>query len=230
MSEATAPSLQVIGNDAYYQGKDGRFYRFNGTKALCISAALADARYQVLSAAHSAARYYVLAQREGERCILVYAVESGMWFIEDAADISRLLNIASTPCALVGVHSERLESAPQNTDVLLLEKSTVQAEENSSVEWFCQSGLLGFEALHFHLIDKLAIAFESEVGARVEILVRYDANGQFEPLAAFVSQKKCLKTIPLALRRCQFFELMLRGRGMSKIYRLSYFTQEGSEK
>ena len=74
------------------------------------------------------------------------------------------------------------------------------------------------------------LAFESEIGARVEVLVRYDGEGDYVLLAGFVSQKRCLKTVHIPLKRCQFFEMKLRGTGFSKIYQLSYFTQEGSEK
>ena len=224
---AGACSLQVIGKSAYYMGIDGRFYRFNGQSAGEISTALGERRYQVLSAAHSQSKYYALAEDEsGQRCLLVYNTASGTWWVEDATYLEKVCNIRGRACAVSFIDS----SSGTAADILLLEKWNIPQSEKNTVEWFCESGLLGLESDYYQYISNLKITFESEVGATVEVLAKYDNDTAYTPLARFVSKTKGTRTEKIAVRRCEFMRLKLVGTGFSKIYRISYLTQQGSEK
>ena len=79
-------------------------------------------------------------------------------------------------------------------------------------------------------MQKLQITFESESGSRLEGLARYDEQGDYVPLGSFIAHKKQTKTLRFALRRCAFLRVKIRGKGFSKIYAITYFFEQGSEK
>ena len=224
---AGACSLQVIGTSAYFMGTDGRFYRFQSQGTTDISAALGEQRYMPLSAAHSRSKYYCLATTDsGEKQLLVYNALSGTWWVEDAAFIRKIGNIRGRACALC----DATDGADTAADILLLEKWNIPQSEQNTVEWFCESGLLGLESDDYQSVSNLKITFESEVGATVEVLAKYDNDTAYTPLARFVSKTKGTRTEKIAVRRCAFMRLKLVGTGFSKIYRISYLIQQGSEK
>ena len=226
-----AASLQVIGERAYYVGYDGRVYCFNGSRASVISDAFGEERYTARGAAHSAEKYYLLAENEKGRRIFVYNTRSGMWFAEDAQGVDALCSIGAKPCALSALKGTLAGGSNQSfTEVLLLEDARRGAPRNTAAPWSCESPLLGFEEEDYSFVSALKLSFESEVGASLEVLIRYENEAAFTSLGKFISRKKGLQSIKLPLRRCAFFTLKLRGEGLTKLYRLSYTTQQGSEK
>ncbi|MBR0414031.1 MAG: hypothetical protein IJI67_03035 [Clostridia bacterium] len=224
---ADACSLQVIDKNAYYMGIDGRVYRFNGQQAFAVSAPLGEVRYTALASAHTAETYRLLVEEEnGQRFLLVYNTVRGTWFKEDAAQIDTLLNLQGRACAL----SHGSEAAGAVTEIVALDRRLVPAPEHNRVAWWCESGLLGLESDCYRYFARLHITFESEAGATLEVLARFDNESDYTPLATFVSERKGTRTQSVPLRRCAFLRLKLRGTGVSKIYHISYETTQGGEK
>lgn len=227
ISADSACSLQVIGKSAYYMGIDGRVYRFNGQSSVCISGAWGDEQYTPLSSAHTAEKYRLLVEdKDHKRLMFVYNTETGMWWVEDAAEFEKLTNIQGRACALTGVNNE--DGAA--TEVVLLDKWDVPEHENNQIEWSCESGLLGLESDYYQYISNLKLTFESEVGARLDVYAKFDNETDYNLLASFVSEKKGTRCEKIHIRRCAFMRLKLKGKGFSKIFRISYLTAQGGEK
>ena len=224
-----ANSLQVIDNAAYYIACDGNVYRFNGTHAVCISAALGMVRYTPLCAAHSMKKYYLLVTDEsGAKKLLVYNTQSGLWFCEDGEEIAILLNIRETPCALI--ESEVLNTQAWHSEVLALEKRLPANTAQNGVHWWCESGLLGFEYDERHYISDLKLRFESEAGAAVKVFAKYGSDTAYTHLATYFSAKKGIYTKKIPLKRCPYMRLKIAGTGFSKIFSISYKFSRGSER
>ncbi|MBQ3431584.1 MAG: hypothetical protein IJG23_02250 [Clostridia bacterium] len=220
-----AESLQVIGKSAYYMGADGKVYRFNGSDSVCISLAFGDERYTVLGSAHSQDKYYLHLQKGDEKLLFVYHTTTGMWFIEDADDLDKVQNIRNQAVAFLPLSGET-----KQTEILLLDKWEIPKVECNTVKWWCESGLFGLESDYYRYISNLKITFESEVGATVEVFAKFDSDDAYTPLAKYISQKQGTRTEKINIKRCEFMRLKIQGTGFSKIYRISYLTQQGSEK
>lgn len=225
-----AESLQVIGKSAYYMGADGRVYRFNGSDSVCISQAFGDERYTVLGSAHSQDKYYLHLQKGDEKLLFVYHTTTGVWFIEDADDLNKIQNIRNQAVAFIENSSLHTSGNRPEMDIVLLDKWNIPETEQNTVEWECVSGLFGFESDFYRYISNLKITFESEVGATVEVFAKFDDDDAYTPLAKYISKKKSTRTEKISIKRCEFMRLKIKGIGFSKIYRISYLTQQGSEK
>ena len=234
ISSAAACSLQVIGKSAYYMGIDGRFYRFNGQSTACISKALGDVRYTPLSSAHSGERYYVLAEEttaaDAPRRLLVYNTATGLWWKEDADRLERLCNLRGQACAIAGFTCREGGSDVLHSDVLLLDAWEVPPQENNRVAWSCESGLFGLESDRYQYLSKLRLTFESEAGASLEVLARFDNEAVYTPLAKYIARQKGTQSCAIPLKRCAFVRFKIRGIGFSKVYAISCRMAEGGEK
>ena len=228
MDAQCACSLQVIGKYAYYMGIDGRFYRLNASGATVISRALGDKRYVPLSSAHSGEKYYVLVREvhSDTRRLLVYNTLSGTWWAEDAADVEALTCVQAKACALMRCESE----AGIRTDIMILEPWEIPDSENNAVQWWCESGLIGLESDTCAYLSAVKITLESEKGARLEVLAKYEEDAAYVSLGTFLSRKKGMHSLEIPLRRSEYLRLKIRGTGFSKIYALRLITIQAGEK
>ena len=227
IAPSCADSLQVIGKFAYYMGIDGRIYRFNGSEAQCISAALGNKRFEVIAAAHTVRKYYLLVNEQGTRRLYVYSTDTAEWFCEDAHQMSTVFSLNANACALYTVSGA---NALTCSEIAVLDAWQPSAVQGDDVTWWCESGLLGFENDTYTYISNLKLRLESEVGARVDILAKYDNEPAYTHLATFISTSKAMKTEKISVRRCAFMRLKIRGHGRSKIYSVAYQMTQGSEK
>lgn len=229
-----AESLQVIGKSAYYMGADGRVYRFNGSDSVCISQVFGDERYTepgtVLGSAHSQDKYFLQIQKGDKKMLFVYHTATGMWFIEDADDIDKVQNIRNQAVAVMYNESLYTNSNQPETAIVLLDKWDIPETEQNTVEWECVSGLFGLESDFYQFISNLKLTYQSEVGAFIEVLVQYDEGNAWEPVFKEVSDRKQTKTAKIRVKRCAFMRLKIRGKGFSKIFRITYLKEQGSEK
>lgn len=225
-----AESLQVIGKSAYYMGADGRVYRFNGSDSVCISQAFGDERYTVLGSAHSQDKYYLHTQKCDKKLLFVYHTTTGVWFIEDADDLDKVQNIRNQAVAFTENDSLHTSGTRPEMDIVLLDKWDILETEQNTVEWECVSGLFGLESDFYQFISNLKLTYQSEVGASIEVLVQYDEGNDWEPVFKEVSDRKQTKTAKIRVKRCAFMRLKIRGKGFSKIFRITYLKEQGSEK
>lgn len=231
MTEQGAKSLQVIGKSAYFMGNDSRFYRFSHTGMQCISEALGEQVFTPLSSAHGTEKYYLLAQKaNGERCLLVYNTLTGVWWCEDADNIQSIFTLRTEAAAISTYRAQQGGTDLYFSDILALEKRPVPTPQPNKINWFCESGILFSDDEYYRYVSDLKICFESEAGARLEVLAKFDEEQAYTPLASFVAQKTHVRSEKIPLKRCACLRLMFRGQGMSKIHSLSFKTTQGSEK
>lgn len=224
-----AHSLQVINEAAYYMACDGNVYRFDGTHAVCISAALGMQAYAPLCSAHSMKKYYLLvADESGNRKLLVYNTQTGFWFCEDGEDIACIFNLRETPCALI--QSEVLNAQAWHSELMAIEQRLPANTAQNGVHWWCESGLLGFEYDEQQYISDLKLRFESEEGAAVSVFAKYGSDTAYTRLATYFSAQKGVYTKKIPLKRCPYMRLKIAGTGFSKIFSVSYKFSKGSER
>ena len=211
-------SLALLGNTLFYKAIDG-IYVYDGASSHKISDAFGSDTYTDAVGGAASQKYYVTMKHSesGERSLFVYDTTLGVWHKEDDADIAFF--------------------ARNKTDLYLYDKSDgvlynvngSTNKESDPVEWYCESGNIGFSTPDSKYISKLQIRMVAPVGSHVSLYAQYDSDGYWEYIGGLDGTSLRAFTIPFMPRKCDHFKIRIEGKGECKIYSMSKVMLEGGE-
>ena len=200
----------------YFHGKDG-VYAYDGASKQMISEALGTERYGNAVGGCIGGKYYIsMADGSGGYTLFVFDRGSGMWHREDN---TRARFFAAYGGDLFFVDGDRR---------LVTVNGSVGVSEGA-VEWYAESGRIGFAAPDSRYIGKIQLKMSIPVGSRLKVYIQYDSDGYWEFMGAIEGKNASSFTLPIMPRKCDHFSFKLCGVGDCKIFSITKTYEIGGE-
>ena len=215
VKKGASRSLAIASELLLYQSPDG-ICAYDGSLPNLISAPVFDL-CQKDGVAGSYQNKYYLSVKDGENNshLLVFDIAKGLWHREDALSVESFCR-----------HKDALYFVCDNGK--LLAYGQTKGEEESPVSFMVQTAALGIDQLTKKYLLGLHVRLKLPLGAKLRISVQYDGRGDYRHLGSIRGKGEHFVTLPIKLRRCDFFRLRLEGQGDMKLYSLTRFLEGGS--
>jgi hypothetical protein len=221
-------SIAVINGICYYKGVDG-IYAFDGAQApVLISKDITGEWYDAVGGADGDKYFVSMKDAAGNWSLFVYDTKSGMWYREDAVQISFADNVASNSLFVVG---QKLFSRNHyaGIDSLTGTGSAFVATQENAFDWYAESGdVLALYPDHKY-VTQLQVTLEMAADSTLSIAFMYDGDGVWRPGISLTGAKlKGIVIIPVKPRRCQYFKYKISGHGEAKVYSVTKVMEQGA--
>jgi hypothetical protein len=154
----------------------------------------------------------------GERRLFVFDSTLGIWHVEDESDISHIIR-----------HKNDVYLYDKTADTLYSVRSTPENAEEKRVDWYCESGIIGFSTHDTKYISKLQLRLSLPVGSYVSFFIEYDSDEYWEFIGSIEGTSLRAFSVPIMPRKCDHFRLRIEGEGECKIFSISKVMSEGGE-
>lgn len=218
LQDGSHKSLSIASNILFYKAADG-VYTYNGASYDKISEALGKEAYTDAIGCATASKYYLsMVGEDNERKLFVFDTKLGLWHVEDDINVSHIIN-----------HKGGVYLYDKTDSILYTVGSTPENAESDDVEWYCESGIIGFSTHDSKYISKLQLRLSLPVGSNVSFLIEYDSDGYWEFIGSLEGVSLRAFSIPILPRKCDHFKIRIEGKGECKIYSISKVMVEGGE-
>lgn len=214
-------SAVIVSEILYYRSPLG-VMAFTGYQPTNISPNL-SLEHTTGGVAGSNGREYFLCVRSKDDTekysLFKYDLQYKLWIKEDDVNVSSITNIGND--LYITIETKDTIEVEGETKTIITRTPYItnqQNDEGMNLEWFArfmpyietQGGVrqAGY--------TRLVLRFDMAPGSRFKIKVRYD-DGRWEDAWTQPKTKKLTYTVPLRIKRCDKFELMLEGKGQTKI-------------
>lgn len=209
-------SLAIVGEVLYYHSATD-ICAYDGALPVSVSQDLGQERYSGAVAGSMGSKYYIsMADSNGIYQLFVYDTARNLWHREDNLEIRHFATIG-----------HQLYGLDASGRILSMDGS--QGESEGKVSWSAESGPIGLERMDQQMTSRLAIRLKPEAGSDVDVYIRYDGEGEWIHGANLRGDGLGSRVIPLLPRRCEYYNLRLRGRGPCLVYGVSAVQEEGSD-
>ena len=200
----------------YFHGKDG-IYAYDGASKQKISEALGTDRYRDAVGGIINGKYYVSMRDSSDTYTLfVFDRASGMWHKEDS--------------------TQAVFFAPFKGDLYMVDNkyciSTINGSQGvleGDVEWYAESGRIGFITPDSKYIGKIQLKMLIPVGSSIKVYIQYDSDGYWEFKGAVEGKNALSFNLPIMPRRCDHFSIKLSGKGECKVFSITKTYETGGE-
>lgn len=214
-------SLCVINGVLYYKGVEG-IYAYDGSLPVLISSSLGEVRYYNAVSGTILDRYYVsMKDGAGKAHLFVYDTSTGMWAKEDNTDAMMFCKS--------GDELYYIDNADKKLKSIRGTLPFEDGAEEDDIDWYAESGNIGFSMPDKKHLAKLQIRLSMELGTNVCIYLQYDSSGNWEHVCNLSGTGTRSFIVPIIPRRCDHFKYMVAGRGGCKIFSVTKTIEEGSE-
>ncbi len=203
-------SIAELGGVLYYLSHAG-FCAYNGGEPYCVSPQL-PISYRAAAASCDGIRYYAAAIREnGNRDLLVYDPDKGVWYREDDTAFTQFLRYGN---CLYGVADD---------GVWMFGKG------EESVSWSLTTQPTYYDTLRYKGVYNMRLLLDVEADTTVSVSISHD-DGDFIPCAV-LSKTAGLKShrIPIRFRSCDSFRIRIEGQGKAVIHALELSVYQGGK-
>jgi hypothetical protein len=152
----------------------------------------------------------------------VYDTKKGIWSKEDNTKARGFCKYAND--LLFVDDSNELKSVSGN---LPLNDADERLEKE--VDWFAESGPIGYLSPDNKYVSKIGIRITLEFGTNVDFYIQYDSMGEWEHKFNMSGSGTRTFTVPIVPKRCDHFRYKIVGRGACKIHSLTKTIEEGSD-
>lgn len=215
VASGSSKSICLADSMLYFHGKDG-IYVYDGASKQKISDALGNERYKNAVGGFAGGKYYVsMLNGEGKANLFVFDQRTGMWHKED-----------STPVRFFAPYGGDLYMVVNDT-ILTLNGS--QGVSEGDVEWYAETGKIGFATPDSKYIGKLQLKMILPAGSSLQVYIQYDSDGYWEYKGPVVGLNSVCFALPIMPRRCDHFAIKLSGKGDCKIFSITKTYEAGGE-
>ncbi|MBQ8836447.1 MAG: hypothetical protein IJ002_03160 [Clostridia bacterium] len=215
VAAGSGKSLCVIGGVLYYHGRDG-VYRYSGAGSEMISGALGKGNFKNAVGGSCDRKYYLsMDDANNEAVLFVFDTVNGIWHKEEAAHIE---HFAAFNGDLYFIGNDQLCTIGGSA-----------GEPEKDIEWFAETGRIGFIYPDSQYVGKIQLRMTLPVGSSVNLYIEYDSDGYWEALGSMEGRNSVSFSIPVMPSRCDHFRIKLSGIGECKIYSITKTLEVGGE-
>lgn len=212
----------------YYSPSGVVMYSPGGEPTVISEDAFGAEKYISGSAGKHKGKYVICLEKEsGEYDLMVYDTESGQWLKEDdecfdyTASYRDVMYFHSLKTGYIGCMNADEDS------LIHLESGSSELLEENDLEFMLLSGDLYDSYAEKKYIQKVELTFELESG-EVSLWVSTNFSAFEKVRTRYATDKKSF-AVALHPKRCDHFRILLKGRGMLRLYGITITTEEGSQ-
>lgn len=210
-------SLVIVEETVYYKSRTD-VCAYSGSLPVSVSEALGEMRYTDARAGAEGSLYYISMQDErGAWHLMVYDTVKRMWRREDNTKA-----LAFTTCdgRLWWIDEDKKQLVCRTSEGLDAEKDFA---------WQVESGVIGFQQVGNKYVNRFTVRAELDKGASIYMEMQVD-DGLWQRMITYARPGLRSFNIPVLPRRCDHLKLRFGGKGGCKIYSVSKYLREGSER
>jgi hypothetical protein len=218
LADGSHKSLSIASNTLYYKSEDG-IYAYNGASYAKISDALGKTYHTDAIGCATSDKYYVSMVGEDEkRRLYVFDGTLNLWHVEDDINVSHMVR-----------HKNDVYLFDDSKDTLYTVRSTPENAESGDIEWYCESGIIGFSTPDSKYISKIQLRLSLPLGSNVSFFIQYDSDEYWEFVGSLTGTSLRAFSIPIMPRKCDHFRIRIEGKGECKIFSISKVMEEGGD-
>lgn len=214
-------SLTIINEVLYYKSATG-VCSYDGSLPYSISDDLGETTYGEAVGGALGDLYYVSMRDNSGYCLFVYDTKKGIWSKEDNIEAHGFCKFGND--LLFVDEKDVLKSVGGS-----LPLGVPEEELEKDVEWYVESGPLGYLSPDNKYVSKIGIRITLEFGTNVDFFIQYDSVGEWEHKFNMSGSGTRTFTVPIIPKRCDHFRYKIVGRGACKIHSLTKTIEEGSD-
>lgn len=216
-------SIAVLNEILYYKSSSG-ICGYNGSLPYSISDDLGDVKYYDAVAGATGDRYYVSMRDEKNKySLFVFDSKKGIWCKED-----------DTKALYFCKHTNDLYFIDDNDNMMKSIGGTLplyaqEAKVEDKVDWFVESGAIGYSSPDNKYVGRINIRLALEFGTNVDLYLQYDSSGEWKHIINMSGKGTRTFSVPIIPRRCDHFKYKIAGKGGCKIYSITKTIEGGSD-
>lgn len=223
VQKGSEKSLCIMNEILYYKSTQG-ICGYDGSLPASLSDALGETRYYDAVSGTIGDRYYIsMRDAENNWNMFVYDSSKGIWSREDATQAMFFCK-HEDDLYYVDAKDKMLKSI---RGTLLYDAAEKGIEED--VEWFVESGVIGYLSPDNKYISRINIRLQMDYGTNIDFYLQYDSEGEWEHKFSMSGTGTRTFTIPVIPKRCDHFRYKLSGKGACKVYSIANTIEEGSD-
>ncbi len=209
-------SLAVVGERLLYRSPAG-IMAYDGSLPQCVSGALGEVSYRNAVAGALGDKYYVsMTDGAGAPHLFVYDTRRGFWHREDDTSVLHFARCGSELYFVDG-------------DGRLMCVCGSEGSLEEELHWQADTGIMGYTTVEQKYVSRFLLRMRLEEGASVDAYIRYDSRGDWHHAGHAEGGGLGTFLLPLRPRRCDCFEVRLRGKGDVCIYSFARVFEKGSD-
>lgn len=210
-------SLVIVEETVYYKSRVD-VCAYGGSLPVSVSDALGETRYTDARAGAEGSLYYIsMVDEKGVWHLMVYDTAKGMWHREDN---TRAMMFTTCDGRLWWIDEDRKQLVCRVSDGL-------DAEQDFA--WQAESGIIGFQQVGNKYVSRFTVRAELDKGANIYMEMQVD-DGLWQRMITYARPGLKSFNIPVLPRRCDHLKLRFGGKGGCRIYSVSKYLREGSER
>ena len=210
-------SLVIVEETVYYKSRTD-VCAYSGSLPVSVSEALGEMRYKDARAGAEGNLYYISMQDErGAWHFMAYDTTKRMWHREDS---TRAMMFTTCDGRLWWIDEDKKQLVCRVSDGL---------EEEKDFAWQAKSGIIGVQQVGNKYVSRFTIRAELDKGANIYMEMQVD-DGLWQRMITYARPGLRSFNIPVLPRRCDHLKLRFGGKGGCKIYSVSKYLREGSER
>lgn len=210
-------SLVIVEETVYYKSRTD-VCAYSGSLPVSVSEALGEMRYKDARAGAEGNLYYISMQDEqGAWHLMAYDTAKRMWHREDN---TRAMMFTTCDGRLWWIDEDKKQLVCRVSDGL---------EEEKDFAWQAESGIIGFQQVGNKYVSRFTVRAELDKGANIYMEMQVD-DGLWQRMITYARPGLRSFNIPVLPRRCDHLKLRFGGKGGCKVYSVSKYLREGSER
>jgi hypothetical protein len=216
-------SLSILNEVLYYKSASC-VCGYNGSLPYSISDDLGDDKYYDAVAGSIGDRYYIsMCDRNGKYSLFCFDVKNGIWCKEDNV---KALAFCRYKDDLFFIDAGDGVMKSVGGTLLYFDYN---AKMEDKVDWFVESGPIGYSSPDYKYIGRINLRITLEFGTNVDFYIQYDSCGEWEHKFSMSGTGTRTYSIPFIPRRCDHFKYKISGKGGCKIISVTKTIEEGSD-
>ena len=230
VQEGSGKSIAIVNETLYYKAPTC-VVAYNGGLPMSISDAFGEVRYYDAVAGTIGDRYYIsMRDGKGEYSLFVFDQKTGIWTKEDGVEVNSFCRFKDDLFFVEIVRddgrvSEYILKSVNGTPL----HDSIDSEEEGAVEWFAESGNIGYSTPDNKYVARINIRISLEFGTDVDFYLQYDSSDQWEHKFNMSGKGTKTFTVPVIPKRCDHFKYKIVGKGGCKIHSITKTIEQGSD-
>ena len=201
----------------FYKARSG-ICAYDGSLPAEASYELGGVNYsEAVGGAHGNKYFVSMMDSTGCWHLFIYDVSKGMWHREDSFHAM---------CFCSCRHEMYAIDADTGKIMAMLGSGE---QEAAVVKWMVETGNLALSSPDAKYVSRLTVRMMLEPKSEADFFVQYDMSGEWQQLCTLRGDSLRSFSIPIVPRRCDHLKLMIRGKGMAKVYSVTKTIEQGSD-